>query len=762
MANDGKLDIDSLEALVTTGSADLKTPETVASVKTIRSRRKARQKKETQKAFSEAREFSSFTAAPPALSEVEGLSSATVEQSTTKQQEDDGYQNEDDGYQNEDDGTNTPTQATLHQASTPTRGTNEDLPAEVHAPMIASTDVQRTVVERAIEDSSVKVPSPITVSKGIQSTKIGYVNEDYSAEVLPFIVSTTDIQPISVEDPNEDFPAVAPAPLTFLTPGQLISIRDTSEDHSVEIPQLLNLSTDVRPKSIQLTSKDLPAQIPANVGGLTDYEQTSSGIGRVESTSGMAITLGDLHVDRPIVRRGSVHSDGFRREAEEFPIKIGYGIDGFGYPAPVPTENGSSGGSKNLSWAYATHTVYDYELKGRGVWLFEKPKGHLKAKTKMSACQSLSVAKAPIILLPAQGPTRSPKKNFDGKNLHITAHGRVRNDVRSLYSHPDFMTVAKLSEYQASEAAGEKVWRHDRDLLSCRMAGCRVQITDSNPANIVCLGCGPKTTVRYCSVQHLIADIKEHWRECGHTDLVMKQVMDHTTEPARFSRLCPALRDRNGFRSYANHRQKVYAEITYGHYTLFDFANESPMTLMWPDNDPVKKEMESRVERTLNLAIFDHTNHLVLIYLYKLLRECLQNKDGWVVGTQHAINTQFQQEFRFDPTTNPNIACEEHLCECEWIGIDELPTQQHLAICKRQTKISGKAKCQPGMREHVEWMEAEYWILRVWRQQHSTARHWRERAVGKDFPDVDLDDDWEPYLGAAWEGYGAEEDRICG
>lgn len=507
---------------------------------------------------------------------------------------------------------------------------------------------------------------------------------------------------------------------------------------------------------------DLLAGVPGPGIPPAEAQRTSNDNSPIGNIPSLVVTAKKIHTNHPSVQGDSMASVGIAENADRIPTKIDYSIDGLGYPTPAPQQKAFTGGSKNLAWAYATHTTYDLELRHAGVWLFQKPQTCFEKQPKAYVTQGLGVADAPVIVVPAQGRTPMVESYFDGQYLQITANEKVRNDIREFHLHPDFMTPTKLDEYQACEVAGYKVWRHDRDLLNCRMTGCRIQIADSNPANIICLGCGPKTIIRYCSVQHLLADMNEHWKECGLKDLMVKQVIDHTTEPRRFSRLCPALRDRNGFKSYANHRQKVYAQLTYGHYTLFDFANGSPVTLMWPDSDPQKKEMESRVERMLNLALSDHFDHSVLVYLYKLLRTCLKKKTSWVIGTQHALKIQFIAEFEFDPTTIPDLTVGDPLCECEWTGANELPKDLHLDTCKNRATASGKAKHQQSLREAVEWMEAEYWILRVWRQQHPTATHWRERMVAKGFPGIDIEENWEPRMGAGWEGYGAEFDTICG
>ena len=615
---------------------------------------------------------------------------------------------------------NTSAQITTSLIPSPSMGsTSREFPAEIPAiGSLADSVAEVTYNSREI---------PTTSNRGT----IGDVRAETHSLLVP-TTSSTEVGLTSYGSVSGKFPAEISTPAA--------SIVALAEDQSSPSGS---------------SSEDLSSVIPTPIASPTVTQYTSTSVDQTGSLSDAVDTTGDPGAHSPILSSCSTYSLEIADKNKEFPSKD-CGIDGFGYPTPAPQESATIGGSQNLAWAYATHTAYDDELRCAGIWLFEKPQDHFNAQPEVNARQGLGLVKAPVIVLPAYGSTQNAKKNHDGGHLHITAHGKARDDIRSIISHPDFMTPTKLSEYQACEAAGEKIWRHDRNLLSCRTRGCRIQIADSNSESIICLGCGPKTIIRYCSVQHLLSDMQEHWRECGHKDLVIKQVIDHNTSPPRFTRLCPSLKDVNGFKSYAAHRQKAYAHLTYGHYTLFDFADETPTTLLWPDNDPHKQQMESRIERTLNLALFDHTNESVLAYLYKLLRKCLQKKEGWVIGTQHALKLQFQEEFHFDPTTFPSIIKEpESLCECEWFGNNEMPKTQHLTNCRKWTRGKGK-RDDPGMKEHVEWMEAEYWILRVWRQQQKTAIHWRERAVGRGFQDVDLEDDWESYMGPGWEGYGAE------
>lgn len=266
------------------------------------------------------------------------------------------------------------------------------------------------------------------------------------------------------------------------------------------------------------------------------------------------------------------------------------------------------------------------------------------------------------------------------------------------------------------------------NLLDCRLGGCPAKLSDHDPACVVCSGCGPKTIIRYCSVAHMVADLKHHWQECGYGDLAIKRAVDHTTTPARFGSLCPAIRDSQGTKSYALYRQGLYAILNGGRYTLFDWENEEPTELMWAWTDVRREEMERRVERLLNFALFDQRNKVVVGFLFRLLRQCLQLKNSWGMGTIYALEKQFGEEFGLDVVKVE----EDQVCECEWVG-EGLAEALHLPACGKLYRRFGPEFRRGGMGGYLEAYEARHWILRAWQQQHAAVSHWSDRVAGKGF-----------------------------
>ena len=110
-----------------------------------------------------------------------------------------------------------------------------------------------------------------------------------------------------------------------------------------------------------------------------------------------------------------------------------------------------------------------------------------------------------------------PRLQYDAKwhRVLITPHSSPYKDIRQMSEHPDFLPTRKLLEYQALEISGWRVWRHDRNFLPCRKSGCTVNTRDHDIRTQICLGCGPCSSTRYCSMEHMITDIKPHYRECG-------------------------------------------------------------------------------------------------------------------------------------------------------------------------------------------------------------------------------------------------------
>ncbi len=428
-------------------------------------------------------------------------------------------------------------------------------------------------------------------------------------------------------------------------------------------------------------------------------------------------------------------------------------------PKPFPAR-GVAGvrGPRGLKWAYFTHTKADESLLANGIWLFEKPKTYFKYQPYHYVRRGLGLDLAPIAVATYEEEDvhepHEPNIDVDNTAVWINTHIVPWRDVRSKPTHPDFLPIPKLTEYQACESLGLAVWRHDRALLKCRLAACKVKTADHNPLTVICLGCGPKTIIRYCSVAHQIADLEGHWEECGDPDYLMRRVIDHTTTPARFGRLWPAIRDRSGNSSYQRSRQATYAAMHHGRYTLFDPVTQEPTALIWPTNDGQAAVMESRVERLLNYALFDHKHGRIIGLLYRMIRQCLIQKNFWAIGPQFALKIQFKAEFGCDVSK----VSEQPLCECEWMG-GRLPRGRHVAGCK-QLYLAYSAQYQAtGIKGFLEMVEGRYWALRAWQQRHPTVGDWSARVAGVGFG-AEVVEGTEPFLGPGWSGWGAPADDL--
>ena len=420
---------------------------------------------------------------------------------------------------------------------------------------------------------------------------------------------------------------------------------------------------------------------------------------------------------------------------------------------------------QSLVWTYASHTDDDETLLEAGVRLWEEPPTYFHSQPVSMKTVEPTIP-APVAVSYNIMETPCPSLEFDGEVVQVIPQEQPWDDVRSYPSHPDFQPAWKLSEYQACEAAGYPVWRHDRHLLPCRKAGCEELLLDSDTSTRICLGCGPKTEVRYCSFAHQIEDLESHWSECGDSDLVIPLVIDHTTEPKDFSQYPPAIFDINGeygIRSAKIERQKQHFMLNGGFYSLFDPLTEAPKTLFWPTGSPNSAEFNRRIERLLNIAFFDTQNLRVIFYLFRLLRKLLTSSGQWSHNTKKTFETQFLAEF--NPTSrdsrDPTRLEQPYLCECDWHGGDIAPYDHH-ACCARRTRIrKGLQTPTFGLKTTVEQLENRYWILRAWQQQHATEKDWHVRAGGYGLIPVEPGE--EIYdLGPGWTGWGGKESNARG
>ena len=418
-------------------------------------------------------------------------------------------------------------------------------------------------------------------------------------------------------------------------------------------------------------------------------------------------------------------------------------------------------GPRGLAWAYKSHTIADTQMRDAGIWLWEQPETYYEPSTPRTITMDGEAIVAPAIVeQTVTYKSSEPQMIFDGRMLRIIPHFPPWQDLRSDVAHPDFLPSFKLAEYQACEVSGYQVWRHDRDSIACAWNDCRKPTSDFSIETRICIGCGPKSSVRYCCHQHEVKDLKNHWEVCGKRETILERIIDHTTAPDYFYNLCPVIKERHGIRSFALHRQQHFSCHCHGHYTLFDPVSEKPITLTWPKTDSKWQEMDARIERLLNIAFLDVWKHSTLRYLYGLLRQLISITPLDSTIYLHVLKRQFGAEFGahiFRTTDEDPI----FRCDCEWYG-SQLDPIMHLQSCPQRRAgfaVWPEYKGQ-GLLRKVADMEARYWILRAWAQQHPVFQGWRERAEGLGFEEGL--DKAVVRLGPGFIGWGAETDNIWG
>lgn len=408
-----------------------------------------------------------------------------------------------------------------------------------------------------------------------------------------------------------------------------------------------------------------------------------------------------------------------------------------------PSILGPNASFQSLPWAYATHTAADAQLVRHGIFLFEKIPPIKAPPLQFPEPYHQLTEHPPIIVNHEFVVADAPAVKFTGEPdipgdtlMHVFPCPNRRPDPRSHPGHPDFVGTSLLLQYQAVEATGQTVWRHDRELLDCRHRKCKKKCSDWNQETILCLGCGPKTHTRYCSLSHQLEDLEGHWPECGTDAMLIKQVIDHNTTPPRFARHCPAIPNLHGYNSLDRYRQRAYAMMTAGQYTLFnDDKPNANIILIWPKSDPRHLEMSARIERILNILLFDHKCELLLHYFWRLIREVMIKTNQWTRNGATSLGSQFVTEFE-DEWTDPKAFGRRGdylrpLCETDWDG--DHWHHVHSSACVKYFEqlrspfgevmhMSGR-----GVRQIVVQYEAKYWILRAWRQRHECP-YWRQRA----------------------------------
>ena len=340
--------------------------------------------------------------------------------------------------------------------------------------------------------------------------------------------------------------------------------------------------------------------------------------------------------------------------------------------------------------------------------------------------------------------------------LIIYPHTQPWVDLRNDPLHPDFLPGYKLAEYQAYEYAGFPVWRHDRAVHKCAFPGCLNMLEDYDPNVLICNGCGTKSYVRYCNRPHVLMDIENHWQICGTT--AIKEVVDWNTQPSRFYRRYPAIVEKHGFNSEQRHRQRannIGATLTdYGLFTDSKILYFGVIFTNWYDKD--------RFNRCFNACLFDITQVQILSFMFRIIRHSLRKDGVWTQDKKIVLVRQFKAEFDFD--YDAHEVSRRDICDCEWFG-EAFNINRCSEECKKAYEQVGHTFRTKGIEQMLTAMEAQHWILRVWRRHHPRKpKDWEERMRGVGFvgvPKWQQSIDFRPAMGEGWDGWGNTENELC-
>ena len=346
---------------------------------------------------------------------------------------------------------------------------------------------------------------------------------------------------------------------------------------------------------------------------------------------------------------------------------------------------------------------------------------------------------------------------------------------------------AEVASAQLPATTPSRPWTHKFGAFEgptkivCRLPSCGTTTSPWDGSTVICPGCGPYSSIRYCCIDHLLADSTDHWGvDC------MKYTCNHlcdasTIHPRQVS--CPPIIPNIcGWNTPERHRQAVYhahsskkngfAEVK-GDYFIFSDAEQwiqagAPPMQAWGirrargevlvvvtfDDDASPNSLKDRFNRLLNAALFTGaSNALLLNYLFLMIRENLIGKDEWDDEILDSVVFQFQHEFCYevpDWITNNK----RHACPHQWFGTpvdqcrDRVCNGEMLHPVTRRPMLPRIA-----IKEKTDELERRYWILRVARVYHPNIPEQGARMRGVGFDFVPPENRRMHCMGREWEGY---------
>ena len=369
---------------------------------------------------------------------------------------------------------------------------------------------------------------------------------------------------------------------------------------------------------------------------------------------------------------------------------------------------------------------------------------------------------APAVLMITESNCGVPTAQFDRDNnvwRIFPSNEYVGADLRMDPEHPDFLPTHKLRQWQGLEVWSYRVYRSSHMIYNCDKEGCPIMVRDDNPETMPCLCCGPLSPVRWCSTTCMFEGIKQHWKDCGSPQFhpPPNTFLDpELSFPSHFNQYKPMIQDINGWKSMERHRIHLTTNIIGGGYGIYPHNSMQFFQIVAPER------LGDRLSRLLNCALLDRTLLPIINYMYLLLRDFLREQVTSEWGEYSTVlKLQIIHEWKYNWKAADGYKLLDTIkaCDCMWFGTDNSP--QCKDGCVAGPGLGGEYQTA-GLESLVRKLEAEHWILRIWRVNHPHFSDFRERLVGRGFPGVDAKEfrHFLPVRGVGYDGHVSFGKRV--
>ncbi|KAL4882047.1 hypothetical protein BJY04DRAFT_217740 [Aspergillus karnatakaensis] len=339
----------------------------------------------------------------------------------------------------------------------------------------------------------------------------------------------------------------------------------------------------------------------------------------------------------------------------------------------------------------------------------------------------------------------------------------------------------------------------------CSLSSCSSRCNLWDGSSVICPRCGPYSSTRYCSLQHLLADIKLHWLLCGEN--TFKHPCRKSTIPKSVKESPPLIPSLHRVDSPERQRQAVYFNMcnSWGDYFIFsDWVDILAAGLQDENRNSARfasarcsgqvmhvvrfedPEERDRFRRVLAVALFVTVESPTLIeYLYRLIRDSLrttltpvppstststststpphsQTLTTLLTSLSHQLTHELLQTTHLSTPLHFLESTEtRHACPTTWTGHHRLTCTD--ATCRaeyaRTPRLLGAINFgNPGggVRALVEYLEGSYWVLRAARVSHPDGGDLEGRINGVGFVGVPVvkgeEERRRVWKGLGWEG----------